>query len=498
MDDKSKLLICRKHIVYLALSTRLAVIILQFISNILIIDHNPDVFQSPKEQLNVTLFDRVTTTFLGGLLRWDAQYFYHVAKYGYTYENTLAFFPLFPLTTKILAIPFTYIFPFLDWDSIALILFVTLNIYFFVKAALALFDLSVIILNRKLAYRTTFLFCINPASIFFVAPYTECMYSYISFAAMLNCAEIYYKNTKSKAFSNSVNLLSISVPIALSAATRSNGILNIGYLLYFWILFFKKTYWPHNIATLIHLVKCIFVLVLNVVICLLPFITFQVYGYQHFCTDFKHNLSKDLVNYANDNKLVLPGTFSKHNQTWCFSTLPLAYSYVQEKYWNVGFLKYYELKQIPNFLLALPIVCLILSKSFIFAKQHLNYCLNLGMFEFNYNLPSSPSKDDNSSNLYDKKMFVFLLHASVLTIFCVFCIHVQVTTRMLCSASPVLFWFCAYAFENVSPVDFDLFTSWKGFLFNNDLNSEQKFIKYYFLSYFIVGTVLFSNNFPWT
>lgn len=491
MDDKNKLQICKKYIICFALSTRLAAITLQFISNILIIDHKSDAFQSPKDHVNLTLFDKITNTFLGGLLQWDAQYFHHIVKYGYTYENTLAFFPLFPLVNKLLTVPVSYIFPFLDGDSISLIIFVCLNVLFFVKASLVLFDLSVIILNRKLAYKATILFCINPATIFFIAPYTESLFSYLTFTVMYNCADVYYKSAKNKAFSNFTNMLSISVPIALSIATRSNGLLNIGFLVYYWLLFFRKTYWPHNIATCINLVKYSFMLCVNITICLIPFVAIQMYAYQNFCTNFDQNLPKNIVQFANENDLILPGTFSKHNQSWCFSNLPVAYAYVQEHYWNVGFLKYYQFKQIPNFLLAFPLVFIILSKSLLFVRQHANYCLNLGIFEFNF-LPVV--KYDNS---YDQKMFVHVCHALFLTIFCVLCVHVQVTTRMLCSASPILYWFCAYIFDSIN-TDFEMFTSWKGFLLNEDLSRKQKLIKYYFMGYFIVGIVLFSNNFPWT
>lgn len=495
MDDKTKSKIYKKHIIYLSLSTRLAVITLQFISNILIFDHEPDVFRSPKEPFNATLFDRITNTFLGGFLRWDAQYFYHIAKYGYTFENTLAFFPLYPFITRYITIPILTLFPFLDWECIALIVFVILNIFFFTKAALALFEMSCIILNRKIAYRTTILFCINPATIFFVAPYSECVFSYFTFWAMLQCVRSYYKNNQSEAYGSFSNLLTISLPVALSIATRSNGLLNIGFLVYFWVLFYRKTIWPHNIGTCINLIKSLSTLFISIVICLIPFIFIQAYAYVSFCHDFEPDLPQHIINFARKNSYVLPGTYSKSNQTWCLNAIPLVYGYVQKHYWNVGFLEYYELKQVPNFLLAFPIVFLIISNSIKFIKQHKNLCLNLGIFEANF---CSPSKDDDTVQVFDNKMFVFIVHALYLTVFCIFFVHVQVTTRMLCSASPVLYWFGAYIFDAVSSIEYDLLPSWKCFLFTNELNSKQKFVKYYFLSYFFIGTILFSNNYPWT
>ncbi|KAL3280983.1 hypothetical protein HHI36_004208 [Cryptolaemus montrouzieri] len=93
-----------------------------------------------------------------------------------------------------------------------------------------------------------------------------------------------------------------------------------------------------------------------IIFCIFPFDLFQIYCYKLFCTDFMSNIPYHVETFGIENNLVMFGKFSKYNQSWCNDKLPLAYSYVQNKYWNVGFLKYYQLKQIPNFLLAAPIL----------------------------------------------------------------------------------------------------------------------------------------------
>jgi Gpi18-like mannosyltransferase len=42
------------------------------------------------------------------------------------------------------------------------------------------------------------------------------------------------------------------------------------------------------------------------------------------------------------------------------------FSCVQQAYWNNGFLNYWELKQVPNFLVAVPILSLVLATSYNF------------------------------------------------------------------------------------------------------------------------------------
>lgn len=63
-------------------------------------DHQPDIFDPPATELDKSIMDQMVELFFGGLRRWDSIYFLHVAEHGYTYENTLAFFPGFPMLTR--------------------------------------------------------------------------------------------------------------------------------------------------------------------------------------------------------------------------------------------------------------------------------------------------------------------------------------------------------------------------------------------------------------
>lgn len=123
----------RQKILWFAFSTRILLIILQAISNLIIPDHNANVFTSPEDpNLRKTNADVIVDKLLGGMKRWDAQYFIHIAQFGYTYENCLAFFPLFPLLVRYFAYGLNSVFgTVLNFHSNLLISATILNIVFF-------------------------------------------------------------------------------------------------------------------------------------------------------------------------------------------------------------------------------------------------------------------------------------------------------------------------------------------------------------------------------
>lgn len=473
------------YIIRSAILSRVFVLLIQYIGNTLISDHDAGVFLYPKLTLQDSYSDKVVKNFLGGFVRWDAQYFLHIIKYGYTYENTLAFFPLYPIIVKIFSIFCSPVLIFLNEESVILLTILFLNTLFFVLAALNLYKLSYLILDRNLAYKATILFCFNPASVFFSAPYTESLYSYLTFKSMVNVVLLHDKWLKSGRYLNCRDIVYI-IPICLSTCTRSNGLLNVGFLVYYLFDVFVKrlqdcTYSASKKVMIG--IKFLLIVITSSIFCILPFIVYQVYSYSLFCTDFVNNLPKHITEYGLTKNYILPGMVSKYNQSWCFKDIPFAYSYVQEHYWNVGFMQYYEIKQIPNFILASPMIFIMIRYSYEFFQQHLSNILYIFICK----------KKVYRGELFELDMFVFVVHALFLTVFNIFCIHVQVTTRIICSASPVFYWYSSYIFSNV-----EYRNNFNLFIFNKNLNIKQKLIKYYCLLYTVVGTIMFCNFLPWT
>ncbi|XP_055541785.1 GPI mannosyltransferase 2 [Wyeomyia smithii] len=483
-------------IAFLALLSRLVVIVIQVISNHFIPDHDADVFVAPRDPAErAGRLDGVVNGLFGGLLRWDAQYFLHIAEHGYSYENTLAFFPLFPLIVKTITMALGGSSTMLTYRELSLVLAVISNIVFFVLAAKALYKLSNMVLgNKKKSELAVILFCINPASVFFTAPYTESLFAWLSFTVMVQCID-------------DINSVLITVPLSLSLLCRSNGILNIGYLLYFNMrrILAQKSF--HNIICIVSKLFSILMIII------FHYGIAQVYNYYLFCFEQKFTFPAYVKDYAVAHNLVLAGNKTNESSPWCSNYLPLSYSYVQHHYWNVGFMKYYELKQLPNFLLALPVIYLIISNAYKYVQENWDYCSRLGLFQ------ATNRKQVKHMKNYDRLAFVFIAHGIFLTLFSVFFVHVQVTTRMVASSSPLLYWFAADYFtsdrafirrqvirklskqvqDGTEPcthietyVELSEVLDWKS------MNWKQKAIILYFAGYAIVGTILFSNFLPWT
>lgn len=377
------------------------------------------------------LFDGLTR-------RWDGLYFMFIAEYGYFYENTLVFFPLFPTLVKFLSVLFYPLVYLISKRNILHLSAVLLNTLAFSMAAKQLYKLSYKVLRSEhLAFRAAQLFCVNPASIFFSAAYSESLYSFLTFTGLL--------------YLESWQLLKCACMFSLCTATRSNALINTAFIIftfaYRWFLrYFRgdeyniykvKPKLSSSFKSFITFLKESIYLTLLITLSVFFFFTHQIVGYLFFCSEMRLNVKKcipkELIKYGRTQGYTLPG---KAIPPWCKNAIPFHYSSIQQKHWNVGLFTYYELKQIPNFILATPIIIISILTTISYLKINPFRCFFLGfvprkfafkrfahfggltfkMVEF---LPSK-------WGVFSERCFVYVAHLTSLTIFAVLFMHIQV------------------------------------------------------------------------
>ena len=217
----------RTKIALTALTSRALISSLSVISNIVIPDHNAsDVFSWTPGPFNnnytLTIADKVINLVTDGLNKWDAQYFLHVANHGYTYENCLAFFPLFPTALRSAADVIYWLqvdYGLMHYTSALRLGGIAVNLIAFVISSILIFDLSRRVLRDDfLAYKSALFFCLNPASIFFSASYSEALHCVFTLYGLLKLE---------KGFS-----IKMSLAFGVATAVRANASINVCFILY--------------------------------------------------------------------------------------------------------------------------------------------------------------------------------------------------------------------------------------------------------------------------
>lgn len=199
--------------------------------------------------------------------------------------------------------------------------------------------------DHQLANGCVLLFCVSPASIFLASNYTETLFCALSFAGMY-----FYLIDKH---------LLYTLCFTAANSARSNGLLYAGFPLYTLLC-------TGSLRT----IPSIFVIPM-------PYFALQFYLYNLSC----------------------PG------RPWCGKQMP--YSFIQWEYWNNGFLRYYTLNNIPNFLFALPSLVILFNTVYSFAARDF----------FSFIL------------LKRGKQAAFYYLAAFMGLYCLFFMHVQVAIR---------------------------------------------------------------------
>ena len=312
---------------------------------------------------------------------WDSVYFLRIATCGYENEQMYAFFPLLPLFVRYIGRLLMlacdgmgYILGYrtcrLDVQDVYAGVGFLINAVAFCVAACMLYLLGMKTVKRVgVVSLAVILFCWNPASVFYSAIYTESLFACFTWMGLylLSCEGRYW---------------SAVMAFLGASAARSNGTLNVWFLIYRCLYTCTRPFWTfENVAqkdvkkevqqhvknfgkrnmstaftghghgtrdtlttasardtkaaapaTTVRAVTTAqrsrtyqwYRLVLEtgvgcVCICA-PYALMQIHGWRAFC-----------LNKAADSRPV-----------WCDTQLPSIYGFVQAEYWNVGFLNFYQ------------------------------------------------------------------------------------------------------------------------------------------------------------
>eukprot|EP01083_Nonionella_stella_P027619 76084_1 len=397
--------------------------------------HHPDSISS-----NASFLDKVVWYLFGSFAHWDGAHFTQAAEFGYIHVQEHAFFPGLPLIIRGSAEIVSFISGGLLTIRFAIVFcgFLISNVSF-VLAARQFYRLGNIVLkNSSLAYSSAVLFCFTPANIFMSSIYTESLWAFISFSAMIQWQRGNF-------------VISASI-FSLASCIRSNGVLFCGYFAFHALQHSFRAIRKQAIMK-----SLLFVWLKDILCCIIvvaPVLEFNFYGYMRYCS-----------NDGTGGELL----------PFCSNWHPFGiYSYVQKKYWGVGLFSYYQFKQIPNFLLAAPVLYVTGVSLLEYARSGWGRILTAGFLGAK---SRSNEKTTEKHVLLKDSLLIYIYYWAVLFVICVTVLHVQVSTRFM-SASPALYWFLARAY-NKSLLARRWITIWLGI-------------------YVVIGPAMFCNFYPWT
>ncbi|PNP85811.1 hypothetical protein FNYG_00867 [Fusarium nygamai] len=327
------------------------------------------------------------------LTRWDALYFMHDAVNGKVYEQEWAFGIGLPAVVR----GINGLFGLESWDAIIAI---GISHVSHLIAVLALYQLTIVLCNdRKLAYLAAAVHILSPGGLFLSAPYAESTFACLSFVANL----LFALGLKASPDSlrRNISVIGAGLLYGVSCVFRSNGFFGGVLFAVEAIKGLTALLGDFTLSKVLRLVAPI----IGGLLVAVGFVAPQVLAWMRYCN-------------VQDNEEQRP---------WCTRPLPSIYTFVQEEYWNVGFLRYWTPNQIPLFLLAAPMLTILIKSG------------TEVMREPSRGLRAMVSGTDEQCRLLVRTL------AAVQTLLAVLAItnyHVQIISR-ISSAYPVWYWWVA-------------------------------------------------------
>lgn len=464
-------------------------------------------------------------------------------------EQAHAFFPLYPWTIRAVGDVLSTAATGLGRAESMILGGLLVSNSCFIIAVMLLYRLGEVVTgNSLLAFGGSLAFCASPASVFFSTAYSESLFAMLTFAGLVALFSdsrsgrqkgTIKGNRERRGRSGTMQAWIAATLLAAATLTRSNGIAGVG------VLVLEKFRWmaeeagvfavdarPDTKAIITtdstarekqhhvnfrdgwhrwetmpwsRLTACAVMTVLQAILVTAPYVLVQVYGYRKFCGGEGID--------ANTLEVVTTVMEQERLRPWCAWRVPSIYSYIQSTYWGVGIFSYYQWKQIPNFLLAAPVLALTAWGIARFLLAQFEDCdgisamlkpvkvadderkgVNLRkvccewlertavMFFGPPRLPHPGSKPFERSGAA-----AMVLQWGLLGTFALVSMNVQVTTRFLAASCPPLHWWTASLF--LFPTRTRNATT---------ASILQRALCLYIVSFFVVGTVLHANFLPWT
>ncbi|KAF4452682.1 GPI mannosyltransferase 2 [Fusarium austroafricanum] len=326
------------------------------------------------------------------LTRWDALYFMHDAVKGKVYEQEWAFGIGLPAAVRSIS----GLFGLQGWESIIAIAVSHIS---HLIAVLVLYQLTIVLCNdRKLAYLASVVHILSPAGLFLSAPYAESTFSCLSFMGNLLFAISLKAGPDS--LKRNAAMASAGLMYGVSCTFRSNGLFG-GVL--FAVEAVKGLLALLDGFTFSKVLRLISPIIGGILVAI-GFVAPQVLAWMRFCN-----------------------TKDGERRAWCARLIPSIYTFVQEEYWDVGFLKYWTPNQIPLFLLATPMLTILIKSGIELMRE-----------------PSRGLRTMTSGTDEQCRLLVRTLAAVqvLLAVLAITNYHVQIISR-LSSGYPIWYWWVA-------------------------------------------------------
>jgi hypothetical protein len=407
--------------------------------------------------------------------------------------------------------------------------------------------------DRLLAMTTARLFCFNPAGVFFSAAYSESLFSMLTFAGHAFVARGRYYDRLLRICEEGVvvddddasgelregvrigvllkrprrwwwwcwatfHWIPSTILWMLASYARSNGTFSA----IWWMLvglsrccsFIRGIDEGGGIASAV--VQCISFLLFHCTLASLvayPTLYHDRRGYDYHCLEDPMQRQQTLADLPTHR---VPAWCERGKIDRQFSL----YALVQRKYWNVGLFRYYEIKQIPNFILALPVLALSFAAVVSWIAQSWDRhkakqvtrntttsirgvvpdVIRWAFVALGSSSGDVPVGGDMKSHASLSSETVTLLGPDLLPSYAIlagfalvgtFIAHVQVSTRLIFSSCPAMYWFIS-----------DMLVNDKGIVGRKRLGkrvAQAPLILYsYFALYNILGVIMHVNWLPWT